>query len=70
MKTERGSYYDSPAQKALLIRATADVTEWTRGLQGPSVTVNSLLATKELELWLAMPEFGEKEGNYLFKGVS
>ena len=31
------------------------------GVTGPSVTVDSLPATRELELWLSMPEFGEKE---------
>ena len=39
-------------------------------LQDPSVTGDSLLASRELELWLSMPEVGEKEMNYLFKSYT
>ena len=47
-----------------------DVTEWTRRLWGPSVTVDSSPDARKLELWLSMPEFGEKERNYLFKSYT
>ena len=31
------------------------------GHGGPSVTMDSLPAARELELWLSMPEYGEKQ---------
>ena len=37
---------------------------------GVPVTVDSLHAARELELWLSMSEFGEKERNYLFKSYT
>ena len=47
-------------------KGVQSVTEWTQGLWGPSITVDSFPETRELELWLSMPEFDEKERNYLF----
>ena len=45
-------------------------TEWIWGLQGPSVAGDSSPAARELELWLSMPEFVEKERIYLFQSYA
>ena len=37
---------------------------------GSSVTVHSLPAARELELWFPMPEFAEKERIYLFQSYT
>ena len=46
------------------------VPEQTQELWGPSFTVDSLPATKELELWLSMSQFSEKERIYSFKSYT
>ena len=44
------------------------VTQWALPLPGSPYTRFALPAAREL--WLSMPEFGEKERNYLFKSYT